>query len=135
MLCLDNDVLRKYARPEPDENVVSYLAGHSSEPWIVPSVVLFEYLQHFEAQHRISNERQQIETTFDAVAPMNAAVAEEAANLRARLAEAGTSLDVPDLLVAATARTEGATLATANKNDFDKTPIHELLTVDIVPTS
>jgi predicted nucleic acid-binding protein len=48
------------------------------------------------------------------------------------LTSAGTSLDVPDLLIAAAAREHGCTLATRNKNEFDKQPIHELLSVDII---
>ncbi len=79
MICLDNDVLRKYARPDPDPSVVQYLSSHSSENWIL--------------------------------------------------------LAVPDLFVAATARSAGATLATANRNDFDKAPVHELIDVDIVPVA
>jgi hypothetical protein len=55
-------------------------------------------------------------------------VAVEAANMGARLETAGTDLDLADLLAAATAREAGATFVTANVNDFDKTPIHQLWT-------
>lgn len=135
MICLDNDILRKYARPDPDPNVVTYLSSRRSESWILPSVVVFEYLQNFSAANRIHTERQQLEQHFDSVASLDGDVAEESANIRARLATAGTSLAVPDLFVAATARANGATLATANRRDFDKTPVHELLDVDIVSTT
>ena len=63
---------------------------------------------------------------------LNTDVAMEAATLRAGLTTADTSLDLADVLIAATAREYGATLATTNKNDFDKRPIHELVDVYIV---
>jgi len=62
-------------------------------------------------------------------------VAVEAANMRARLETAGTDLDLADLLAAATAREAGATFVTANVNDFDKTPIHQLMDIDVVSHS
>jgi len=52
--------------------------------------------------------------------------------LRRALAQTNTSLDTGDLLVAATAHRHGGTLATADKNDFDKPQIRQLLNVDIV---
>jgi len=59
----------------------------------------------------------------------------EAANLQVRLATAETSLDLADLLVAAAAREHGGTLATANRSDFDKPSIYELLDMVIVDVS
>ena len=55
--------------------------------------------------------------------------------MRARLETAGTDLDLADLLAAATAREAGATFVTANVNDFDKTPIHQLMDIDVVSHS
>ncbi|WP_328766979.1 type II toxin-antitoxin system VapC family toxin [Haloarcula nitratireducens] len=60
--------------------------------------------------------------------------AEEAANIESALRSAGTSLKVGDLLIAATARQHGATLVTADKKDFDKQPIHQLLDIDVLDT-
>jgi len=132
MICLDNDVLRKFADPDPDPNVVKYLSQHRGDTWLLPSLVLFEYLQWYSSHSRIRNERSQIERVVDAVAPLDGDVAAQAANMNARLSSAGTSLDLADLLIAATARENNATLATANKDDFDKTPIHQLMDIDII---
>jgi predicted nucleic acid-binding protein len=132
MICLDNDVFSRYASRESYPVVADYLRAHSTEPWLLPSVVLFEYLQRYSAHSRIRRERQQAEEAVDGILPVDGDVAEEAANLRARLDAAGTGLDVPDLLIAAAARAHGCTLATRNENDFDKAPVHELLDVDIV---
>lgn len=134
MICLDNDVLRKFATSDPDQKVVRYLGRHRTEHWAVPSIVLFEYLQIYASHSRIRKERRTLEQHIDSVVAVDGDVAAQAANLKARLATAGVSLDLADLLVAACAREGGATLATANKHDFDKSPIHQLLNVDIVET-
>jgi predicted nucleic acid-binding protein len=132
MICLDNDVFSRFASDRSYRAVSEYLAAHSTETWLLPSVVLFEYLQQYEAQATIRKQRRRVEQSVDGVVPVDGDVAEQAANIRARLASAGTSLDVGDLLVAATAREHNCTLATRNKNDFDKSPVHQLLAVDIV---
>ncbi|QLH85110.1 type II toxin-antitoxin system VapC family toxin [Halosimplex pelagicum] len=132
MLCLDNDVFRKYTTDPPDGNVVDYLAEHHDDPWGLPAVVLFEWLQVYESHDTIRTKRSQVDSVVDEVLPLDVAV--EAANMRARLAATDTTLDLADLLIAATAREADATLVTANENDFDKPPIHELLDVDIVDT-
>lgn len=132
MICLDNDVFSRYASRQSYPAVSEYLTAHSTELWYLPSVVLFEYLQRYSTHNTIQNERRNVEQSVDAIIPIDADVAEEAANIRARLATAGTSLDVPDLLVAATARDRGCNLVTRNKNDFDKKPVHELVNVDII---
>jgi predicted nucleic acid-binding protein len=132
MICLDNDVFSRYASQKSYPAVSDYLAAHSTEPWLLPSIVLFEYLQRYSADARIQKERRTAEGAVDGIIPVDADVATQAANVRARLASAGTALDVHDLLIAAAAREHGCTLATRNKNDFDKQPIHELLCVDII---
>jgi predicted nucleic acid-binding protein len=42
------------------------------------------------------------------------------------------SLDLADLLHAATARVHDATFVTCDASDFDKTPIHQLMDIDII---
>ena len=49
MLYLDNDVLRKFASPDPDPKVVDYLNRHRSEPWGISTVVLYEFLSYYES--------------------------------------------------------------------------------------
>lgn len=135
MLYLDNDVLRKFASPDPDPAIVDYLAGRSSDPWAISSVVLYEFLSYYEnqatRQARLNTLKNDV---VDEISPFDEDAAVEAANMENTLANAGTSLDAADLLIAATARNNGGTLATGNVNDFDKTPIHQLMDVDIVDT-
>lgn len=132
MICLDNDVFSRYASEQYYPTVDRYLSDHARETWILPSIVLFEYLKRYDSHNTIQTHRLNAEGSVDAVADLDADVAMEAANLRARLATANTGLALADLLIAATAREYGATLATANERDFDKQAIHELLDVDIV---
>ncbi|WP_135823221.1 type II toxin-antitoxin system VapC family toxin [Halostella litorea] len=132
MICLDNDIFSRYASEKPYPAVDQYLTEHSEEAWILPSMVLFEYLKRYDSHNTIQTHRQNAEQSVNAVADLSADVATEAANIQARLATANTSLDLADLLIAATAREYGATLATANKNDFDKRAVHELIDIDIV---
>ena len=135
MLCLDNDVFRKYTNDPPEEAVVNYLASGHGEPWTLPSIVLFEWLQMYDSHDTIRKKRRQTDEIIDEVLGIDDNVAVEAANMGARLETAGTDLDLADLLAAATAREAGATFVTANVNDFDKTPIHQLMDIDVVSHS
>jgi predicted nucleic acid-binding protein len=132
MLYLDNDILAKYARPDPDPNVVHYLKQHRSEPWGISAIVAYEFLSYYEqsAQQRQLHQLQQ--HVVDEISPFDTQTALEAANLRRALAQTKASLDTGDLLVAATAHRHGGTLATANRNDFDKPQIRQLIDVEIV---
>lgn len=132
MICLDNDVFSRFASQQSYPAVSRYLASRSTDTWLLPSIVLFEYLQRYSTHNAIQSERRNAEQSVDGIISVDEDVAEQAANIRARLSSAVTSLAVPDLLVAASARERGCTLATRNKNDFDKEPIHELMSVDII---
>ncbi|RXK47452.1 type II toxin-antitoxin system VapC family toxin [Halorientalis pallida] len=132
MIVLDTDVLVEYARPNSDPAVTSYLTQRTDEQWIVPSVGLYEYLSFYGSQSRRRTERKQVESRVDAVLPLDTDAALEASDIENLLSSSGTSLDPGDLLIAAIARSRNATLATRNKNDFDKQPVHQLMDVDIV---
>lgn len=132
MIFLDDDVLNEFRRPDPDPAVLSYLQNRQSDQWLVPSIVLYEFLSFHRSQAKRNRERQQIQSRVDGIVPLDENAAAEAANIETSLESAGTSLDTGDLLIAAIARDRGATLTTRNENDFDKTPIHDLMDVDIV---
>lgn len=131
MICLDNDVLDGFVRPNPDPDVISYLSNHQNDQWIVPSVVLYEFLSFYNSSMQ-NRRRQQLNQRVDKIASLDEDAASEAAKIEANLQNAGASLNTADLLIAAIARDQGATLATRNKNDFDKQPIRQLMDVDIV---
>jgi predicted nucleic acid-binding protein len=132
MIVLDTDVLVEYARPNSDPAVTAYLSQRADEQWIVPAVALYEYLTFYGTQSRRRKERQQVENRVDAVHSFDTDAALEASAIENLLSSADTSLGAGDLLIAAIARDQGATLATRNKNDFDKQPIHQLMDVDII---
>ena len=132
MIFLDNNVVRKYAGRDPDEAVVEYLSTHYDDTWAISAVVLYEFLSYYDSQSRQQQRRQQLTDAVDDVLALDEASAAEAASMESSLSAAGVPLDAMDLLVAATARHHGATLATTDRNDFDKQPIHELLDVDII---
>lgn len=135
MLFLDNDVLAKFARPDPDPAVVEYLKDRRTDSWAISALVAYEFLSVYSKSQRQRKCRQLEGDVVNEITPIDAETSLEAAALRELLAESGTTLDTGDLLVAATARQHGGTIATANKNDFDKAPVHELIDVEIVPTT
>jgi predicted nucleic acid-binding protein len=104
MLYLDNDVLAKYARPDPDPAVVQYLEGHSDEPWGISAIVAYEFASFYKQSVRRDKLRQLETKVVEEVTPVDGETSVEAADLRSTLESAGTSLGTGDLLVAATAR-------------------------------
>jgi len=136
MLYLDNDVLRKFASPDPDPKVVDYLNRHRSEPWGISTVVLYEFLSYYESPGTRQDRLYTLDTqVVDDIASFDEDAAIEAASMESSLSKTDTSLDAADLMIAATARQRGGVLATSNKRDFDKQPIRQLLDVDIVDVS
>jgi len=134
MILLDNNVVRKYAGRDPDDAVVEYLSDHYDAPWAISAVVLYEFLSYYDSQSRQQERRRQLTEAVDDVLALDEGAAAEAASMESSLTAAGVSLDSMDLLIAATARHHGATLATTDRNDFDRQPVHELLDVDIIET-
>lgn len=135
MILLDNNIIRKYARSDPDEAVLNYLSKHRTEPWGISAIVLFEFLSYYDTQSKQRTRRSQLTQAVDNVVSFDGDTAAEAASMEASLEAAGVSLDDVDLLIAATARQHQATLVTADKNDFDKAALHELMNIDIVDAS
>jgi len=135
MILLDNNIIRKYARPDPDEAVLNYLSNHRTEPWGISAIVLFEFLSYYDTQSKQRTRRSQLTQAVDNVISFDGDTAAEAASMETSLKAAGVSLDDVDLLIAATARQHQATFVTTDRNDFDKTALHELLDIDIVDAS
>ena len=132
MLCLDNSVVAKFARPDPDANVVSYLKDNASEPWAVPATVMFEYLRYYSSQSAVHQHQHALNQRIQRVLSLNEDVAVEAVLLEHSLTKQDVSLDLADLLHAATARANDATFVTCDASDFDKAPIHQLMDIDII---
>lgn len=132
MICLDNSVLRRFASPEPSPAVDSFLAEYASVPWTIPATVAFEYYVHYDSQPKIRRQKQELNTRFDGILPFTDAVAAEAAQMNLLLEKQNVSLPIADLLHAATAREAGVTFVTRDAADFDKEPIKQLMSIEIV---
>jgi predicted nucleic acid-binding protein len=132
MICLDNSVLSRFASSSATPEVDAYLREHADEEWTVPALVAFEYYKTKQTPQDVRQAQRSLDTQLDGVLPVTDDVAAEAVNIENSLAGTSTSLDPLDLLHAATARSAGATFVTADKRDFDKGPILDLLDVDIV---
>ncbi|TQQ79966.1 type II toxin-antitoxin system VapC family toxin [Halonotius terrestris] len=132
MLCFDNSVVAKFARPDPDENVVSYLQRNASQPWTIPATVLFEYLRYYSSQSAVQQQHHALTQRIQRVLPLNGTVAVEAIHLEHALATQEVTLDLADLLHAATARENNATFVTCDVADFDNAPVRQLLDIDII---
>lgn len=132
MLCFDNSIVAKFARSDPDENVISYLERNASQPWTIPASVLFEYLRYYSSQSAVQQQHHALTQQVQRVLPLNEGVAVEAVHLEQALSSQDITLGLADLLHAATARENNATFVTCDVADFDRVPIHQLLDIDII---
>jgi len=132
MICLDNSVLRRFASPDPSPEVDAYLGDHASVPWVIPATVAFEYYVHYRTQANVRKQQQLLNSRFDGILPLTDDVASEAAQLQTVLEKQGIGLQLADLLHASTAREAGATFVTRDADGFDKAPLKDLMTIDII---
>jgi predicted nucleic acid-binding protein len=111
MLCLDTSVVAKFARPDPDANVVSYLNRNASEPWAVPATVMFEYLRYYSSQSALHQHQYALNQRIERILSLGEDVAVAAVLLEHSLTQHDINLDLADLLHAATARERGGPLS------------------------
>ncbi|MBX0304305.1 type II toxin-antitoxin system VapC family toxin [Haloarcula salinisoli] len=132
LLCLDNSVVAKFARPDPDSSVVSYLQRNASEAWAIPATVLFEYLRYYSEASAVHQHHHALTQRIERVLPLTEGVAVEAVLLEHSLDQQDIRLNLADLLHAATAREHDATFVTCDAAAFGRAPVQELLEIDIV---
>jgi len=72
MILLDNNIVRRYARKNPDEAVVDYLASKRKEPWGLSAIVLYEFLSYYDSQPEQSRRRSQLTGAVDDVLTVDA---------------------------------------------------------------
>ncbi|MCU4716597.1 type II toxin-antitoxin system VapC family toxin [Halapricum hydrolyticum] len=131
MIVLDNDVAVKLLR-EDDSAVKSHLSQYSGEAWAIPSLVSFEFFQHYGELTVVAQTQRRLHDVFDEILPFTDDVAVEAWRLNDRLLAQEISLDILDLLNLATAHEAGATFITHNSNDFDKPSVYQLVDLDVI---
>jgi len=121
---LDTNVLSEAGRPSPNRDVQAFLLD-LADLWIsVLSIHEIEYgirlLPVGQRRTGLEKSMAAIIATFGSrVIPVGEHEARRAARFRAESRRRGRVLDLPDALIAATAKEHGLTLATRNICDFD----------------
>ena len=126
MICLDTNVVIaaiNWHPPRVREHLLQTLA--SGVVIGVPVIVLFEIWYGIRnSERRQKNTSNLLDFLALDVTPWSFDIedAEEAGDIRAALAQAGTPIGPYDILIAAQARRRGATLVTANEREFARVP-------------
>lgn len=122
LFLLDTNVVSEAGRPRPDPGVVDFLRRERD---ICVSVILFEELSFGldrappERRARLTLFCEGVFAQFGALAlPADLDIARLSGRLRANANNEGRTLHMSDALMAATAMTHGAILATRNSRDF-----------------
>ena len=128
MLVLDDALLGDYLDGTPGAR--AFLEGYEEEAWAVPVSVLYGACMaslHGYADGSPETVRRAVTMSMDVLDVTGRTVA-EAVDIQAELLERGVPAAPPDVLVAASAREHGGTLATAEE-DFWQEEVREVLSV------
>lgn len=134
MIVLDNDVLVKFARSDPNPSIVDQLRQYRDKDWTIPSLVAYEFYKACSNRSKMRTAQTELERHLDQIIEFSNDAALEAAYLDGKLMSQGINLDPVDLLNLATAHAMDGIFVTHNKNDFDKKPIHDIAEVEIFHT-
>ena len=133
MILLDTSVLARLADDERAETVLPYLRERTDEPWVTSSLVItFEFFRPAHRRQNVHEVQTWLGQLLDAVEPFDEIAGLEAAQIEASLPEQDAALAMRDLLIAAHASTLDATFVTADKGDFRREPVQQLLAVDVI---
>lgn len=124
MICLDTNIVIALLTRR-DHRIAERFRASSPGELAVPVQVVTELWYGVWNSGRIRENTERLAIFFNApveVLPFDVLDAREAGEIRAHLKRAGTPIGAHDLLIAAQARRRGATLATANVNEFAHVP-------------
>ena len=126
---LDTTTVSDYLRK--NQAVVTHL--HNTPPFnlAISTITKFEIAYGLANQPGlIEKYRHQLSELYQKTNNLviDAEVANLAGNIRSKLKNAGTPINIPDILIAATARLHGLTVVTSNVKDFTK--IEKLPVID-----
>lgn len=121
---LDTNVLAELVKPKPDERVAAFVAG-LSEP-LLSVITLHELTRGAERAHDPARRAKLIAWIAAVrgrfagrIVEVDADIAEHGGRLRAAASQLGHTVDAIDALIAASALSRGARLATRNVSDFE----------------
>ncbi len=120
--CLDTNVIISVMRNQ--EGPIAKLRSAKAEDVKIPEVVRAELLLGCLKSNHPSEEKAKVEhviAPFDWV-PFEGDAVEHYASIREELERMGNIIGPNDLLIAATARALGATMVTANTQEFSRVP-------------
>jgi predicted nucleic acid-binding protein len=125
---LDTNVISEWTKPQPDRNVISWLA-EVDEDRVFISVISFAEVRHGVELLPPGRRRERLarwlaeelpERFEDRILAIDQPIAETWGVVMARSQKAGLRLGSMDAFVAATAETRALTLVTRNVKDFDR---------------
>jgi predicted nucleic acid-binding protein len=131
MIVLDTNIISEMLRQAPNGRVLAWLdAQPASELYLCTPVLAELYygisrlIQSARKRGLMSSYRQVVDESFTGrILAFDAGAAEDYGELMAKLAAQGTPMSLIDGMIAAVARTNGATLATRNTAHFSRADI------------
>ncbi len=126
MIILDTNVISELIRPEPSPTVAEYFKRLNREDWYITSITAAELRSGcalLPDGKKRDNLTQRVEAMlagpfFNRILAFDAEASRSYADVAVQWRSAGRSISYFDALIAAMARSKGATLATRNTKDF-----------------
>jgi predicted nucleic acid-binding protein len=131
MIVLDTNVISTLMQSSPDRRVIAWLNDQSSESIWTTSVCLFEILYGLQVMTK-GKRREALQTAFEQaladdlggrVLDFDSAAAREAAEISAKLRNAGSPVEIRDVQIAGIVAARRGILATRNTKHFIATGI------------
>jgi predicted nucleic acid-binding protein len=132
MIILDTNILSELIRPTPAPEVKNWLLERTDDEPLATTVITIMEIEYGLARLREGARRKDLEDRFAAltgrqfeftVLPFDEKAARLAGKLRARRESMGLHAQSADMMIAAIALIEGASLATRNVKDFTETGV------------
>jgi predicted nucleic acid-binding protein len=130
MIILDTNIISEIIRPTPAQEVKHWLLERTEEEPLTTTVITIMEIEYGLARLPEGTRRRELEERFAtltgrqfefAVLPLDEKAARLAGKLRARRESMGLHAQSADMMIAAIALIEGASLATLNIKDFTET--------------
>ena len=127
MLVLDTNLVSELMRPGPDPRVLGWIATQPLHEMAIATITLMEVrfgiatLPHGQRRTELDRRfRQFLAQGFsDRVLPFDSAAADACADIRAARKSMGRPIAIEDGMIAAVAKTHGATVATRDTSGFE----------------